>query len=54
MIRGTIKQRMLAPHLTRPLSTPEVMKKYIQDYHRRKKNERNRSGHVQREGGQTR
>lgn len=54
MVRGTIRQRMLAPHLTKPVDMPEAMKKYVDEHHKRKKDERNRRRHVQGEGGQTR
>jgi len=54
MARGSMLQRMLAPHLTKPVDMPEAMKKYVDEYQKRKKDERNRSGHVQKKGGQSR
>lgn len=53
MIRGSILQRLIEPHLTNPVDIPEKMKKNIKK-HREEKDERDRSRHVQRKGGQSR
>jgi predicted RNA-binding protein YlxR (DUF448 family) len=54
MIKGTMLQRLIAPHLTSPIDIPEEIKKNIKEYRDKEKDERDRSRHVQREGGQSR
>ena len=54
MIRGSIMQRIIAPHLTSPIDIPEEIKKNIKEYRDKEKDERDSSRYVQREGGQTR
>jgi len=54
MIKGTMLQRLIAPHLSGPPYLLKEIEENIQKYNERKKNERNSGRHVQRKGGQTR
>jgi len=53
MIIGTMQQRLIAPHLSKPIHMPDEMKEYIEEYHKRKEDERNSRGYVQREDNET-
>jgi len=54
MIRGSINQKLNAPHLTGPGPPPKEIQEKIDEYHREKENERDSGRHVQRKGGQSR
>lgn len=54
MTKGSIRQRINAPHLTGPGTPPKEIQEKIDEYHRKKEDERDSGRHVQRKGGQSR